>query len=214
MQWGLTPCRPADKTLVMKIRHAVWTALLLAALPAPARADQDTLDASLRHACRQGLLGDVQKLLAEGARVEAPASYGETALHYAALYGHTKIVRELIRSGASIDQTDNNDNTALLLASLNCNNRTVAALIQAGADPNIENHHGSTALTLATEQGCGKTVQILLKAPGIRVAHRDDWDKSAIDYAVQGGLEAGFYDPATMLRLRKAARAEAHPPRP
>jgi ankyrin repeat protein len=193
---------PAARSVTLPL--VVGSVLGLLWMAAPARADQDTLNASLRHAARLGLLGDVRKLLAEGAEVDAVASYGETALQYAALYGHTGVVRELLRAGAQVNQADYDDNTPLIVAAQNCNHRTVALLVRAGADVNRENHLGSTALTLAAEQNCGRAVGILLTVPGLRARHRDDWGHSALDYARENalGLE---YDPETLIRLRRVA---------
>ena len=195
-------------------RWVMGFSLLSLGFVSSAHADQDTLNTSLRHAARQGLLQDVQKLLAEGAQVDAPAAYGHTALLYAALYGHTRVVRELLANGAAVNRTDYDDNTPLMMAAQNCNNRTVAALLGAGASVNLENHHGSTALTLAVDKNCLMTVGFLMRMPGIDTRHRDDWGKSALDYAREGQLEIGSAFIESLKILKAGPRSSDQSRRP
>lgn len=161
---------------------------LLTALshPLSALADQSALNSQLRFVSRQGLLNEVQKLLAEGAEINSQGEHGETALQYAARFGHHRVVRELIAQGADASLTDFDDRSPLILASMACSPRSTRELLKAGARVNQEDHHGSTALTIASELGCVKQVHSLLAVKGIQIEHQDDQQKSALDYARAG----------------------------
>ncbi len=65
----------------------------------------------------------------------------------------------------------------------------VQALLEAGADPSLAGAEGLTPLILAAAEARVEVVQILLRA-GASVAARDDWGRSASDYAIARGHPA------------------------
>lgn len=56
---------------------------------------------SLHEAARSGQLAQVERLIAQGARINAPDEAGRTPLMLAAIHGHTAVVRRLLAAGAN-----------------------------------------------------------------------------------------------------------------
>lgn len=56
---------------------------------------------SLHEAARTGQLPQVERLIAQGARVNAPDEAGRTPLMLAAINGHTAVVQRLLAAGAN-----------------------------------------------------------------------------------------------------------------
>ncbi|RKZ38725.1 MAG: ankyrin repeat domain-containing protein [Gammaproteobacteria bacterium] len=70
-------------------------------------------DCPLHLASRQGLLNDVNILLACGASVNIKGDIGLTPLHYATAGGYLDIVKSLLKAGAIIDCKDEFGQTPL-----------------------------------------------------------------------------------------------------
>lgn len=62
---------------------------------------------------------DVKILIDNGANMEAPDEYGNTALINATICGHTETIKALLSKGVNIDAVNQFGNTALKLASKN-----------------------------------------------------------------------------------------------
>ena len=71
---------------------------------------------SLHEAVEGGNLAIVERLLANGADVNAKNEFGETALMYAVTFEHPEIAKKLLEYNADLDIKSNNGNTALGLA--------------------------------------------------------------------------------------------------
>lgn len=104
-------------------------------------------------AARHGHVDTLQRLLGQGADVDARDGHGQTALQLAALAGHVESVRLLISHGADLDHTAKYALSALMLAVLNGRSEIVRVLVEAGADRELRGSgpfHDKTALDLAT----------------------------------------------------------------
>jgi serine/threonine-protein phosphatase 6 regulatory ankyrin repeat subunit B len=140
---------------------------------------QGELDADLLSAAFHGDNEKIEKLLREGANMEATDSDDRTALTVAARWGRTETCELLIKYGANMGATDNDDRTVLMAAAVNGETETCALLIEKGADVNAKDWCGATALMWAAWKGNTKTCALLLArgaslhARG-RHAERDD----------------------------------------
>jgi len=91
----------------MSARKLFWLAgavMLLAV--AGAKKPRLNITTDLHGAAGAGDLAKVQKLIADGANVNAKDHWGRTPLHAAAAGGHGEVVEVLVRCGARIDSED------------------------------------------------------------------------------------------------------------
>ena len=93
----------------------------------------------------------VELLIKHGAKVNAKASDGSTALHAAAEAGATATVMALLHAGADVDARDGDGLTALAYAVTCEHGDVVAVLRKAGADPHVADDDGETPLSAASE---------------------------------------------------------------
>ncbi len=174
----------------------------------------EVLDQSLMDAARDGRVEDARKLIEQGAKPGFANHHGKTPLMLAAIFGHYKIAQLLLDSGADPDQADDQDNSPVLVAGQSCSNRVLEVLVKRGVNVNQRNHNNRTALIAASEQGCARSVEILLKSPGVDVNARDDWYKSAYDYASESWTTGVDMRSAQMLRAAGARTGEIKVPQP
>ena len=93
----------------------------------------------------------VDRLLDEGADVDAQDSGGFTPLHFAAEYSSVEAARRLLDRGAKVDVTNMHGNTPLFSAVFNSKGQgeLIKLLLEHGADPEKENKHGQSPRGLA-----------------------------------------------------------------
>lgn len=84
-------------------------------------------------AAAAGDLQLVERLIQEGATVDATHDFGSTPLIFAARYGHAAVVQRLIQAGAAIGRAGRGGKTALALALEHRHGSVVQALLAAGA---------------------------------------------------------------------------------
>jgi ankyrin repeat protein len=84
-------------------------------------------------AANRGNLSEVQRLLAEGAEVNAKKNDGATALMAASEGGRLEVVQALLAKGAEVNAKKRDGATALILASQKGHREVSAMLIKAGA---------------------------------------------------------------------------------
>ncbi len=119
---------------------------------------------AIHDAAKAGDLDRVQKLVVNGADVNAKAARDETPLIYAALAGQGEIVNYLLQRGADINSRSAPGLTALHAAAYTGNTDIVSLLIAKGADINdASNRFRLTPLLAATEQNHIESVKTLLK---------------------------------------------------
>ena len=106
----------------------------------------------------------IERLVADGADVNAPHGDGATALHWAAHRDLADVAALLVRAGAGVDAADDHGVTPLALACLNASEAMVGLLLDAEADPNLATTSGVTPLMTAARVGDAGVVRRLLQA--------------------------------------------------
>lgn len=93
----------------------------------------------------------VDRLVDDGADVDAQDSGGFTPLHFAAEYSSVEAARRLLHHGAKVDLTNMHGNTPLFGAVYNAKGRTdlIELLLEHGADPDSVNKHEQSPRGLA-----------------------------------------------------------------
>ena len=113
-------------------------------------------------ACKYGCLHALRSMVAIGAGIDEPDSFGDVPLHWAAENGHIEIVRELILLGADIDAANEYGLTSLHLSAVFGYGEVMQLLLISGADVNAITHKGQTPLHVAVQNGAICAAQILL----------------------------------------------------
>ena len=108
----------------------------------------------------------VQRLLKEGANVNAGTWFDDSPLHVAAEQGFTEILETLLTAEAEVDCYSDNGLTALCLAATHGYEEVAELLLRAGANPQLE-RQGRTPLMFAMQNGHESIVRLL-------IAHGDD----------------------------------------
>jgi ankyrin repeat protein len=156
------------------------------------------LNQKLVEAAYEGNLIEVERLIAEGADINAFAeindssssgytwSYTYTPLGGASATGHIEIVKLLIQNGADVNAGCQFDRTALMQACDYGNIEIVKLLIQNGAEINATAFMGSTALMDACNSGNLEIVKILLDN-GALVKVKDNFLETALKNAIRKG---------------------------
>ncbi len=122
---------------------------------------------------------------------------GDIPLIAATLRGDLQSVHALLGAGADPNLHDLFRNTALIYAARDGMTEIARALLKSGADPGWVDDERVTPLILASFKGHQAIVALLL-AYEIDREHRDQWGRSALDYALRRGLT----DPiAQLLRM-------------
>ena len=88
---------------------------------------------ALRVAANNGSLDEVERLLGEGADINASSDNGMTPLILAAWNGHTNVVALLLREGANVAAKTKEGSTALAMASERNHQAVITLLRQYGA---------------------------------------------------------------------------------
>ena len=119
-------------------------------------------DRRLIDAAKQGNKTAIRALLKEKVPVNAIASDGTTALHWAVRSDDMETVKLLLQAGANVRFTDRYGITPLKFAAENGNAAMIEVLLKAGADPNATLPTGETALMTAAHTGKPDAVGMLL----------------------------------------------------
>jgi len=140
--------------LPWKLARSLAVATTLSLAPAAGSADQK--GDQLLAATRKGDVVGVNRLLDDGANVNARTRYDSTPLFFACDRGHLEIVRLLIERGADLNVKDNFYNaTALGWAMNKKHDAIVALLIEKGVDV-------TDALNSSVREGDRKLLQVIL----------------------------------------------------
>lgn len=97
-----TSCNPRDLVWVLAPGR-LSIRLLTAALVIASLMVAQTALASLSKAAKKGDLAKVEKLIAEGADIDASDFRGNTPIYHAASKGHAQVVEALAQAGADVD---------------------------------------------------------------------------------------------------------------
>ncbi len=139
---------------------------------------------ALFRAAEQGDTAAIQRLLADGAPINAQDERGRTAVLIATHARQTDAVRTLIEAGADINIRDQRSDNVLLYAGAEGLLDILRLAIAAGADTRITNRFGGTALIPAAERGHVEVVRELLTTSDVDVNHINNLGWTALLEAV------------------------------
>lgn len=172
---------------------------LLLSWAGPAAADPALIDA-----IRAGDVAGVTTAIESGTPVDAAASDGSTALHFAVERDDLELAALLLEAGASPTVRTRNGVTPLSLAALNGSARMIRRLVDGGADPNELTGESQSALMLAASNGRPEAVEVLL-AHGADPNHAEGFrGQTALMWAAGGNNTA-----AVELLIRHGAEVDA-----
>ena len=118
---------------------------------------------TLAEAAATGDVAAVERLLGEGAPVDARDRARRTPLLVATRENHTEAARLLIEAGADVNAKDNIRDTPFLYAGAEGRNEILKLILATGrANLADTNRYGGTALIPAAHHGHPETVRILL----------------------------------------------------
>lgn len=138
----------------------------------------------------------VQRMLEQGACVEAAAADGTTALMSACAAGHMDVARLLLAHNAQVNSTNNEGETALHFAVRDNKPEMVTLLLENGAEVNATTTSAVTPLMIAAWSGFDELVEQLLTA-GADAELVDDDGSRASTYARE------LHDEATREKILK-----------
>jgi ankyrin repeat protein len=148
---------------------------------------QIALASELCDAAADGELGNVERLLAHGAEVNAKNSSGMTPLHLAAGNGHKDVAELLLAHGAEVNAKNSSGMTPLHLAAGNGHKDVAELLLAHGAEVNAKDNFGNTPLHCATIPETG--VMQLLLAHGADVNAKEIYGFTPLHYQALCGRE-------------------------
>ena len=142
------------------MRAAIAVLAVLLAGPGAARGEVPPLVDAARHAGA----GALEALLERGARADAAAADGTTALHWASYRDDGAGAKLLIRAGADPNAATDLGVTPLWLACENGSAAMAGRLLRAGADPNRALLLGETPVMVAARAGNPEVIDLLAAA--------------------------------------------------
>lgn len=131
----------------------------------------------LHTATQDGDINEINRLLKQGAHIDAKNDFGMTALHCATANGKDAIVALLLEKNASIDAKNYCGNTPLYIAAAKGHTQLVRLLIDKGAAIDVQNNTNDTPVRIAVSQKYLKIVAILL-SHGAHTALADSYDRT------------------------------------
>jgi len=138
----------------------------------------------LHAAAHNGELATLQRLVAEGADLEARDRNGRTPLHVAAFASRYAAVRALVESGANPNAMDNQAYDILTIAAVANDLQMVDLALKLGTSAkNITSPYDGTALIAAAHLGHGAVVERLIAA-GAPLNHVNNLGWTALMEAV------------------------------
>jgi ankyrin repeat protein len=121
-------------------------------------------DLVLRKAVQQGRPDEVERLLDEGANVNAAKDkYRSTVLMLASARGDLQLMSLLVARGADVNAGDADGWTALMGATVEGHVDAVKFLLDKGADVHATNSEGETALMMASRMNNTEIRDLFLK---------------------------------------------------
>ena len=121
------------------------------------------MEVDLFDAAKRGCSASLERLIAEGVKLETMDQRGETAFHICCYKGHIDCVQTLLRGGCDINVLDAAGATGLMSSSNSGRMDVVKLLLDEGADMEIMSVHGHTAFILAYLNGHADAVRMLVR---------------------------------------------------
>ncbi len=170
----------------------------------------------LHIAAGDGVLADVQALLAAGANASAADSRGRTPLLFAAGEGRPDIVKLLLGRSANPNAKSNDGRAPLMAAAERGSTETILALLTGRADLKAADNVGSTAVMYAAAAGRPEAVKLLLakgldaKTPNsdsrtVLMAAAASGDAESVKAILAAGADANARDNQDQTALMYAA---------
>jgi ankyrin repeat protein len=147
-----------------------------------------TLGDDEQNLCRflkEGMDGEVDRLLSSGVGVNFKDDYGRSPLHWAAFSGKSSMAKKLVASGADVNATNRVGWTPLHCAAFFGWEDAIKTLMKSGADPLAKDFHGMRAIELAGSEGHSNIVSILLEDS---YASDQEMEQALLLAAEQGNL--------------------------
>jgi hypothetical protein len=176
-------------------RHAVFDGLI------PNR--QNRIDSQLRHAARNGSVGQVRTLLGRGADPTAVSrTKGYNAVHEAARCEKPEVMEAILARGSPAADLDrlarlNPQYSPLHIAAVTRNRAAVRQLLAARADPLLRNNHGQTPYAALRQQAVDHSPEAVRLFEARRKADPNSCQAqlALAAQAVQGDLPTGVTPP-------------------
>jgi len=162
-----------------------------------------SLEYNLTVASILGYTTEIERLIKEGAEIDAENAEGATPLFFAILNRKTEAVKTLIRLGADVNKVSFRGETPLLLSIFSKDLSTAEAIIRGGADINYQNKAFVTPIHYASVYGLFDFVDLLLYYEA-GIDSKDDDGTTPLMAAIW----AGYPDIADLL-IRNGANMEA-----
>ena len=143
---------------------AAVVALLAAGCEDDPSAPDPARDQALIQRAAAGALGEVERLLDEGADVTATDEAGRTALVAAAYGNHVDVAQALVEAGADVNVEDDSQQSAFLIATSDVGDdpRLLELTLGNGADVDAKDSYNGTGLIRAADRGFVRIVRRLL----------------------------------------------------
>jgi len=160
-------------------------ALIALALPGCGRPQESAaMNEQLIGAAEHGDSAAVQRLLAQGAPIDAQDARGRTPVLAATHANQVETVRILIQAGTDVNIRDLRKDNVLLYAGAEGLLDILRLAIAAGADTKLTNRFGGTALIPAAERGHVAIVRELLTHSAVDVNHVNNLGWTALLEAI------------------------------
>ena len=153
--------------------------LMLAGLPALAAPSGDRLIA----AAQDGLMPQVDALIADHVEINAVDGTGATALAWAVMRGNDAVAARLLKAHADPNLADAEGVGPLMLAIDSNSPALVKALLAGGANANLARENGETPLMHAVHMGSPDMVDMLLAAKADVNARENQFGQTALMWA-------------------------------
>jgi uncharacterized protein len=186
------------KTLLLALALGVAGATAQAQV-APAAAEAAAYT-GLHRAAHQGDAGQIQRLAASGAALNATDGRGRTPVHVAAFARQRAAIRALVQAGADLNRLENDRYDAVTIAAVADDEATLQVLLGLGASAKqVTSRYEGTALIAAAHLGHDGGVRQLIAA-GAPLDHVNNLHWTAVIEAIVLG-DGGARHQATLKAL-------------
>jgi hypothetical protein len=142
---------------------------------------------SLHTVCAEGNVELAKTLIARRADPNAKDRWGNEPLKYSILGGHTRLVKFLESCGALCSMKSKVDlNCTYCRCAAEGDIQAMKRLLAGKVSVDAVDYDCKSALQLAASHGQEDVVKLLIEL-GVNVKYQDNWSKTAMDHAIQGG---------------------------